>query len=228
MGFLLTEEASLDSRNGHALARIKRTHHEEYNYLAAALLAVLAASPALSEQLTQAQKIAVKLCSSCHGQDGNSISSNYPKIAGQQANYIDQQLRSFRDHSRSDKDAKDVMWGWTRSLTDQDIRDLAAYYGVQQPKAGKPGPLQLTRMGAAIYQNGLSDKAVPGCAACHGAAAKGSEAAPRLAGQHARYLVRQLKVFRSMERPAAIAMHAVVTNLTDDDIAALAAYLQSR
>ena len=81
---------------------------------------------------------------------------------------------------------------------------------------------------AEIFQNGMVDKGIPACAACHGADAAGSAAAPRLAGQHDRYLVRQLKVFRLMERPAAVAMHAIVTNLSDEDIGTLAAYLQSK
>ena len=198
------------------------------NYLSAAAVAMLATSLAPAEEVTHVQKIADKLCSACHGQDGNSISSNYPKIAGQQAGYLEAQLLAFRDRTRSDKDAQDAMWGWTRSLTNQDIKELAAYYESQHPTAGEAKAEALMQKGAEIFQNGMVDKGIPACAACHGAEAAGSAAAPRLAGQHDRYLVRQLKVFRSMERSAAVAMHAIVTNLSDQDIGALAAYLQAK
>ncbi len=198
------------------------------NYLSVAAVAMLATSLVPAEEVTHVQKIADKLCSVCHGQDGNSISSNYPKIAGQQAGYLEAQLLAFRDRTRSDKDAQDVMWGWTRSLTNQDIKDLAAYYASQRPTAGETKSEALMQKGAAIFQQGMTDKGVPACAACHGAEAAGSGVAPRLAGQHDHYLVRQLKVFRSMERPAAVAMHAIVTNLSDQDIVALAAYLQAK
>lgn len=198
------------------------------NCLSVAALAMLATSLAPAEEVTHVQKIADKLCSACHGQDGNSISSNYPKIAGQQAGYLGAQLLAFRDRTRSDKDAQDAMWGWTRSLTNQDIKELAAYYESQHPTAGEAKAEALMQKGAEIFQKGMADKGVPACAACHGADAAGSAAAPRLAGQHDRYLVRQLKIFRLMERPAALAMHAIVTNLSDEDIGALAVYLQSK
>ena len=198
------------------------------NYLSVAAVAMLATSLVPAEEVTHVQKIADQLCAACHGQDGNSTSSNYPKIAGQQAGYLEAQLLAFRDRTRSDKDAQDVMWGWTRALTNQDIKDLAAYYESQRPTAGEAKSEALMQKGAGIFQKGMTDKGIPACAACHGAEAAGSAAAPRLAGQHDRYLVRQLKAFRSMERPAAVAMHALVTNLSDQDIGALAAYLQAK
>jgi cytochrome c553 len=197
-------------------------------YWVVATLAILTTTSVLADDATRIEKMVDRLCSACHGQDGNSISSNYPKLAGLSAKYTDEQLRSFRDRTRSDKDAADAMWGWARSLTDSDIKEIAAYYEAQKRTSGEPGAVQLTSRGREIYENGMTDKGVPACSACHGAQGEGQDATPRLAGQHARYLVRQLNVFRSMERPAAAAMHAIVTPLTAGDIAALAAYLQSK
>ncbi len=197
-------------------------------YWVVAALAVLAISPALADETARIENMVDRLCSACHGQDGNSISSNYPKLAGLSAKYTQEQLRSFRDRTRADKDAVDAMWGWARSLTDQDIKEIAAYYAAQKRIPDEAGPVQLMNKGRDIYEHGMSDKGLPACALCHGPQGEGKDDAPRLAGQHARYLVRQLKVFRSMERPAAVAMHAIVTPLTDGDIDALAAYLQSR
>ena len=197
-------------------------------YWVVAALAILATTTVLAEDTTRLEKMVDRLCSACHGQDGNSISTNYPKLAGLSAKYTEQQLRSFRDRTRADKDAVDAMWGWARSLTDQDIKEIGAYYAAQKRTSGEPGPEPLSSRGRDIYEHGMSDKSLPACALCHGASGEGKDDAPRIAGQHGRYLVRQLKVFRSMERPAAVTMHAIVTPLTDNDIDALAAYLQSR
>jgi cytochrome c553 len=197
-------------------------------YWVVATLAMLATTSVLADDTTRLEKMVDRLCSACHGQDGNSISSNYPKLAGLPAKYTEEQLRSFRDRTRSDKDAVDAMWGWARSLTDQDIKEIGGYYEAQKRTSGEPGTEELTGKGGDIYKNGMTDKGVPPCGACHGAQGEGQGETPRLAGQHARYLVRQLKVFRSMERPAAVAMHAIVTPLTDSDIDALATYLQSK
>jgi cytochrome c553 len=197
-------------------------------YWVVAALAMLGTTSVLADDTARLEKMVDRLCSACHGQDGNSISSNYPKLAGLSAKYTEEQLRSFRDRTRSDKDAVDAMWGWARSLTDQDIKEIGAYYAAHKRTSGEPGPEPLSSKGRAIYEQGMSDKGLPACALCHGASGEGKDDAPRIAGQHARYLVRQLKVFRSMQRPAAVAMHAIVTPLTDNDIDALAAYLQSK
>ena len=80
-------------------------------YRVVAALAMLAATSALADDTTRVEKMVDRLCSACHGQDGNSISSNFPKLAGLSAKYTQEQLRSFRDRTRADKDAQDAMWG---------------------------------------------------------------------------------------------------------------------
>ena len=197
-------------------------------YWVVATLAMLATTSVLADDTTRLEKMVDRLCSACHGQDGNSTSSNFPKLAGLSAKYTEEQLRSFRDRTRADKDAVDAMWGWARSLTDQDIKEIGAYYAAQKRTSDEAAPEPLNSKGRNIYENGMPDKGVPPCSTCHGAQGEGKDDAPRLAGQHAPYLVRQLRVFRSMERPAAVAMHAIVTPLTDSDMDAVAAYLQSK
>src|SRR6201987_1126589 len=79
------------------------------------------------------------VCSSCHGTDGRSISPTFPRLAGQQKDYIVAQLQAFRDKTRADPHAQTYMWGMAARLSDQNIDAIAAYYASQAPVAGRPG-----------------------------------------------------------------------------------------
>src|SRR5512147_3262268 len=76
--------------------------------------------------------LAQQVCSNCHGLDGNSASPNFPNIAEQTEPYIVEQLTSFRKHSRIDPAGFEYMWGLSRALTDEQIKELAAYYAGQK------------------------------------------------------------------------------------------------
>lgn len=168
------------------------------------------------------------LCSVCHGPGGNSISPRFPRLAAQQPEYLEAQLKAFRDHTRADPDARDFMWGWARLLSDADIKQIAAYYASQKPVPGTSSSPILAARGKTIYELGIPSHSVPACVVCHQANAEGKDTFPRLASQHAAYIVKQLEVFHSPLRPAAVAMSAIVTGITNDDAEAVAAYLQSR
>jgi cytochrome c553 len=121
------------------------------------------------------------------------------------------------------------MWGLSRSLTEEQIAGLAAYFSAQkpvpQPLEGDPARLAA---GQAIYEQGLSARNVPACASCHGPQGAGLAAFPRLAGQHADYVVKQLQVFqRSDDRPEGAIMKTVAHELTPKDIEDIAAYVQA-
>jgi len=106
---------------------------------------------------------------------------------------------------------------------------LAAFYEAQSPvHLGKISDQSKYDLGKNIFMNGHAEKGVPPCMACHGEKGEGKEATPRLGGQHEAYLKRQLKVFYGNERPAATAMHEVVKGLSEDDIEAIAQYLQAQ
>jgi cytochrome c553 len=81
---------------------------------------------------------AIHVCSSCHGPRGQSNSSTFPRLAGQQKDYIDTQLKAFRDHTRADPHAKTYMWGMAARLTDAQIAAIANYYAAQPPVPGEP------------------------------------------------------------------------------------------
>lgn len=188
-------------------------------------LGVSYAYPAEDQQI---QRMATQVCATCHGPNGDSISPAFPRLAGQQAPYIEAQLTGFRDRTRADPGAMAYMWGMASQLDDKTIKGLAAYYAAQRPVHGAPGAKALMAQGKAIYEQGLPDAGVPACTACHGAAAEGKENVPRLAGQHPAYLVKQLAYFQSLLRGNAPIMHAVTDKMTFDQMEAVVAYASSK
>jgi cytochrome c553 len=168
----------------------------------------------------------VHVCSSCHGPGGHSVSSTFPRLAGQQKDYLIAQLTAFRDHKRADPHAQTYMWGMAGSLSNPMIAALAAYYAAQPPTPGTPDSSPEAQAGRKIYTEGIAAQGVPACMACHGAKGEGNSAFPRLAGQHSAYIERQLEAFASNARANAI-MHQNSKNLTPEQIRAVAAYVRS-
>jgi cytochrome c553 len=168
----------------------------------------------------------IHLCSSCHGITGRSVSPEFPILAAQQADYIAEQLHSFRDHSRADPHAHTYMWGMAARLSDATISGVAKYFSEQAPVAGRPADAVSLAIAAPIFTDGIEARDVPACAACHGDGALGQGSIPRLAGQHADYLAEQLGEFRTNVRSNET-MHQNALNLTEPEIRALAIYLAS-
>jgi cytochrome c553 len=201
------------------------------NVFAPLLLAALACTaPSLRAQDGDAAKVAGQVCASCHGPRGDSISPAFPKIGGQHAEYLENQLKAFRDRTRADPMAQAYMWGMTSQLGDAMIKKLAAFYSQQKPSKGKTSDSALAKAGKAIYEGGLPAAKVQACATCHGKDAEGNAAFPRLAGQHSEYLVKQLVLFKSSLREGsnALIMHNISTGMSFDQMEAVAAYLTSK
>ena len=150
---------------------------------------------------------ATQVCSNCHGVDGNSVSPNFPRLAGQNPGYLATQLENFRSHQRSDPPGFEYMWGISHHLSDDQIKGLAEYFAKQVPQVNAPVDARLMAAGKAIFENGVSDKEVAPCMACHGPQAQGIASFPRLAGQHQDYLVKQLHVFQETEVSVYILRH---------------------
>jgi len=194
--------------------------------IAAAACSNLPRSRDLGNPEVSGATLARQVCSNCHGVTGDSISPNMPKLAAQQREYLSAQLRGFRSHSRRDPAGFEYMWGISRSLTDKQIEELADYYAAQT-MARAVSPVSANERGHALFAAGAPDRGVPPCSSCHGDQGQGNGKFPRLAGQHADYLVKQLTVFqRTDERPEGAIMKVVAHALTRDDIEAAAAYLQ--
>ena len=167
------------------------------------------------------------ICSSCHGPDGRSISPTFPRLAGQQKDYIVAQLQAFRDKTRADPHAQTYMWGMAARLSDPTIDAIAAFYASQTPVAGEPGASPETAAGKRIFTEGIPSESLPACMSCHGEKAEGNGPIPRLAGQHRAYLVRQLEAFAALARANEI-MHEMSKNLTPEQISEVTAYLATQ
>src|SRR5215469_18493327 len=127
--------------------------------LASALLLGLGAGaraeePDVATQL-HAQKVAITVCGTCHGPTGNSTQPKFPRLAGQNANYLASQLKAFRSQARGDPDAISYMWGMAAEVDDDTIAALAAYFAAQKPEASPGGNAAAIATGRDIYQNGI-------------------------------------------------------------------------
>ncbi len=164
-------------------------------------------------------------CAACHGNDGNSLNPEWPSLAGQHATYIVRTLKAFKSGDRQNV----LMAGQVSALDDQDMEDLAAYFEAQTPVRRTADP-ELVAHGERLYRGGDLDRGISACIACHGPEGRGNKPAafPALASQHATYTTNQLKAYASGNRksdPNQI-MRSIASLLNDDDIAAVASYIQ--
>jgi cytochrome c553 len=173
-----------------------------------------------------AMQLAASTCSTCHGTAGRSTAPTFPNLAAQTAPYLEAQLKAFRDQTRADPDAQAYMWGMASQLNDEKIAAIAAHYAAQAPAAGRADDSKLAAQGKSIFQQGVPERAIVACATCHGDHAQGNGPIPRLAGQHASYLLKQMLVIQSVLRLAPV-MHGVIKDLSRDQMQAVAAYLES-
>lgn len=173
-----------------------------------------------------AQKVTATICASCHGPNGVSTSPLFPRLAGQQELYLAAQLRAFKGRTRGEQDAHDYMWGMATLLDETVIDALARYYAAQKPAPGTPGSAALIARGKILFEQGDPAHEMVPCASCHGNAAQGNAIFPRLAGQHAAYVVRQLQVIQRQFRDSPI-MHGVIKEIDADGMKAVAEYVQS-
>lgn len=165
-------------------------------------------------------------CVACHGPDGNSPQAQWPNIAAQHAGYLFEQLKAFK---RGEARSNAQMTGMVANLSEEDMRDLAAYYSQQPKKVMGAGDEDLVERGRRIYLGGIPSRGVAACVACHGPRGKGNAAAdyPVVGGQWPQYLMQQLQQFRSGERandPTAM-MRSLATEMTDAEIRAVSEYM---
>ncbi|MCW8806918.1 MAG: cytochrome c4 [Rhodanobacter sp.] len=167
------------------------------------------------------------VCGACHGMDGNSTNPQFPKLAGQSAQYIVRQLNDFK----SGKRANPIMSGMAASLSEQDMHNVGAYFA---SKTSVPGVADqaLVEHGEKLFRQGDLKRGIPACMACHSINGRGNPGAiyPQLAGQHAGYVQATLKAWHDGTKwgddGRAQIMPSIASKLTGDDIAALASYVE--
>ncbi|MDD5319466.1 MAG: c-type cytochrome [Methylococcales bacterium] len=182
-------------------------------------------------------------CVSCHGDNGNSMVSTFPKLAQQHSSYLINQLQAFKNGTRNNPMMSAIAMG----LTDKDMLDIAAYYAAQkisanelpvlddededdkpaEKKSGGEDKIQsLIAQGSDLYRNGDLTREVSACIACHGPFGEGNKPAafPALRSQHADYIIKALTDFKSGSRsnnPENM-MHMIAKKMTDEEIKAVA------
>jgi cytochrome c553 len=193
-----------------------------------ASLLVFASVQAFAEGDAAAGQAKSAICAACHGADGNSMVPNWPKLAGQHEQYLVRQISLIQSGARMVPE----MMGIVPGLSAQDIADLAAYFSAQ-PKAGGVADEAKIALGERIFRAGNAESGVPACMACHGPAGEGNPLAgyPALAGQQAVYTASMLTRFRGGENwgaddAASQVMNGAAAELTDEEIDAVASYVQ--
>jgi cytochrome c553 len=167
-------------------------------------------------QEVEAGRAKAEACAACHGPAGNSTDDTFPGLAGQTARYLYLQLRDYKEGRR--KDAS--MEPFATDLSKKDMLDLAAYFAAQKAVAPPFKP------DAARVERGRAKAVETLCTMCHLGAFKGQNEIPRVAGQHAAYVVKQMKDFKAGRRTNdAGTMSSVSKTLSDQDIEDLAHYL---
>jgi len=172
-------------------------------------------------------------CFECHGEKGLGVGHGpetiFARLAGQKADYIERQVRHFKDGLRRN----DSMLITARAVDPDDLRDIAAYFAQLPVMRGEGGPERVTQAPAQdLTLRGDAGRGIAACSSCHGTAGEGlaGHPAPRLAGQESRYLAKQLRDFQQRQRrePTDSGMAAIARALSDAEIEQLALYFSQQ
>ena len=189
----------------------------------AAASALAAEGPAAPKvDIVKGQATATAVCVACHSFDGSRGSPANPILQGQHSEYIVKQLGDFKSGARNNP----IMKGMAMTLSDDDMRNVAAFYAGKQAKPGFAKNKDSAALGEKVYRGGVADRSIPACAGCHSPNGAGIPSQyPRLAGQHGDYTEAQLVGFRSAARHNSTVMTGVAAKLNDREIKAVADYI---
>lgn len=183
----------------------------------------------LSGVSSQSVRAKITYCEDCHGLSARGFRGYYPipRLAGQQPQYLRNQLRAFVEHNRPNP----IMSNVAHVLKPAMISAITRYFHGLNPRPYGGGPKRLVAAGRQIFQNGIPQENIAACAACHGPDATGHGEIPRLAGQLYWYVVRELTGWPQQrgQNPAlpdtSIIMKPVAHSLNRHQIEAVAAYV---
>lgn len=207
---------------------MKRTSSRSHRLLAICIVTLMGCTSS-NEQTSQDASamsgvaMADQVCSLCHGLTGESASPMFPKLAGQQKEYLTLQLGDFKRHMRSDTSGARYMRGFDH-LTETQIIELADYFSRQSPMKAEADTADAR--GASLFRNGIPESGLARCGSCHGAGGEGNGRVPRVAGQHAEYAIRQIKVLQQTDlRPRDDSMKPANHSLSEADTESVARYM---
>ncbi|EGU40526.1 MULTISPECIES: c-type cytochrome [Vibrio] len=197
----------------------------------ALILSLLASCSVWAQGSIEAGKAKSQTCVACHGADGNSLITQYPKLAGQHEKYLEKQLKELKlGMTSGGKQGRyePVMGAMAMPLSEQDMADLAAYYA-SLPISNNSTPENVVEEGKILYTAGNAERGLTACIACHGPRGNGTELSgfPKISGQHAEYIKAQLEKFRdgSRNNDMNAMMRDVAKKLTDAEIDTLSKYV---
>jgi cytochrome c553 len=198
--------------------------------LSSLLLATSLVSPALAAEnhapakpdLAKGEAISTNVCAACHVADATRGAPANPILKGQHPEYLAKQLHDFKEDKRKNA----VMKGFASALSEDDIRNVSAFYASKAPSNGTAKSKATIALGEKIYRGGIADRSVPACAGCHNPTGAGNPSQfPRLGGQHADYTEAQLIAFRNGTRKNSAVMVGVVAKMNDREIKAVSDYI---
>ena len=169
-------------------------------------------------------------CKDCHGRSAQGFHGYFPipRLAGQQPEYLKNQLQAFIEHRRTNN----IMFNVAHVLSPAMLDALTETFHNLNPKPlTTAAPEELIATGKKIYEEGIANADVPPCAGCHGPEAKGEGQFPRLAGQLSDYVADKLTNWASErgQNPAnpdtSAIMAPIAHSLNQQQIKAVAAYL---
>lgn len=175
-------------------------------------------------QMLRGEELVMGRCFLCHGATGDSSSPLYPKLAGQNSEYMLKQLRNFRRGERESSDMRKVV----ADMDENDMQSVAFFFSRQQPSRGNSAYAEMRALGEKLFSQGDPARGLKPCRECHGDNGAGSATLPRIAGQHTLYIETQLTLFEERKRTNDNAqMQDVAKRLTTDEVRAVAEYLRS-
>jgi cytochrome c553 len=180
-----------------------------------------AAAPAKPD-LAKGGAIASQVCAACHTADGSRGSPANPILQGQHPEYLVKQLVEFKSGKRKNA----IMSGMAAPLSEEDMRNVSAFYASKTAKPGFAKSKDTVPLGEKIWRGGIAERNVPACAACHGPTGAGIPSQyPRLGGQHGDYVEAQMNAFRSGARGNAPMMTTIAAKMNDKEIKAVSDYV---
>jgi cytochrome c553 len=213
--------------------RVLKNAGSRVGFAAGILAFVLAGAVSAQHRITGSGDVQAKIsyCKDCHGVSAQGFNGYYPipRLAGQQPEYIENQLRAFTEHRRTNN----IMFNVAHSLSPAMINALTAHFASLNPPPIGGAPRQLIATGRKIFEDGMPEVNIAACAACHGPEATGSGVIPRLAGQLYPYVVKTLNNW-GRERgqnptipDTAAIMSPVAHSLNKSQIEAVAAFVST-